>query len=118
MKKLTIILVLIMLMVPLSPSAEWMSYRTITSSGLITEGSGYYHGIRVNTDGTSAATVAVYDNTQASGTQIDPSTVYPTSSMMRMAAIGYEPPLAYRNGLYVSISCAGTASVTVYYQPE
>jgi hypothetical protein len=118
MKKITLILALIMLMVPFSLNAEWMSYKTITASGLITGVSGYYHGIRINTDGSNPATVTVYDSKTASGTAIDPPTVYPTSSLLRMAAISYEPPLAYRNGLYVSISCPGTASVTVYYQPE
>jgi hypothetical protein len=118
MKIITVILALIMLMVPFSLNAEWMSYKTITASGLITEGGGYYHGIRINTDGTNAATVTVYDSTTASGTAIDPPTVYPTSSLLRMAGISYGPPLAYRHGLYVSISCPGTAGVTVYYQPE
>lgn len=97
---------------------EFTAYSTKTSSALITTGAGIYNGIKVNTDGTNAATIIVYDNTAASGTAVDPSTVYVTSSSMRVQASGSYPPRRYYNGLYVSITCAGTVSVTVEYEPD
>jgi hypothetical protein len=93
-------------------------YSTKTSSALVTTGKGLYHGIKVNTDGTNAATIVVYDNTAASGTAIDPSTVYVTSSTMRVQASGSNPPRRYYNGLYISITCSGSVSVTVEFTPE
>jgi|SRR5208337_4390805 len=117
MKKITIILALLFLMIPFSSNADniWMKYLTVTSSGLIATGPGYYCGIKVNTDGTNGATVIVYDNTAASGTIIDPSTIYTTSASQRTASMQFNTPLLFNNGLYVSITCSGTASVTVYY---
>ncbi|MFH1740442.1 MAG: hypothetical protein ABIH23_15645 [bacterium] len=96
----------------------FVNYSTKTASGLVTTGSGMYHGIKVNTDGTNAATIIVYDNTAASGTTIDPSTVYVTSATMRVQASGSNPPRRYYNGLYVSITCAGTVSATVEFTPD
>jgi hypothetical protein len=118
MKKITIILAsLLFLMIPFSGNADniWMKSLTVTSSGLIATGPGYYYGIKVNTDGTNSATVVVYDNTAASGTVIDPSTVYATSASQKTASIQFNTPLLFNNGLYVSITCSGTTSVTIYY---
>ena len=97
---------------------DFVKHSTKTSSALVTSGSGLYHGIKVNTDGTNAATITIYDNTEESGSTVDPQTVYVTSSTIRVQASGSNPPRRYYNGLYVSISCSGTVSVTVEYVPD
>ena len=119
MKKVLLIVFCILLMASTTFAAQdFVQYSTKTSSALVTTGKGMYHGIKVNTDGTNAATVVVYDNTSAAGTAIDPSTVYVMSASMRVQASGSNPPRRYYNGLYVSITCAGTVSVTVEFTPE
>jgi hypothetical protein len=115
MKKMTVIFALLMLMVPFSINAEWMAYTTRTSSGLIINGAGVYHGVKVNTDGTNDATVTVYDSTSASGPVIDPTTAYSGSS--NSGSSSYAPPLQYKSGLYLQLATSGTATVTVYYEP-
>jgi hypothetical protein len=118
MKKVFIVLMVLLFAAAAWGGEQFAQYSTKTSSGLVTTGKGVYHGVKVNTDATNAATVVVYDNTAASGTAIDPSTVYVTSSTMRVQASGSNPPRRYYNGLYVSITCAGTASVTVEFTPD
>lgn len=105
-----------MLMIPFSINAEWMAYTVKTSSGLIINGAGLYHGVKVNTDGTNDATVTVYDSTTASGPVIDASTVYSGSS--NSGSSSYAPPLQYKSGLYLQLATSGTATVTVYYTPS
>lgn len=119
MKK-TLFLLLSFILIPVLALArlDFVEYSTKTASGLVTTGSGMYHGIKVNTDGTNAATIVIYDNTAASGTAIDPSTVYVTSSTIRAQASGSSPPRRYYNGLYISITCSGTVSVTVEYTAD
>lgn len=111
-------ILLVLLLVAQALAGDFAMYKTITSSALIYTGKGYYHGIKVNTDGTNSATVVVYDNTSGTGTVIDPSTVYTTSASSRVMASGFSPPLYFRTGLYIAITCSGTASVTVYYEPR
>jgi hypothetical protein len=116
MRKIAVIVLMLMLMIPYTINAEWMAYTTRTSSGLIINGAGYYHGVKVNTDGTNDATVTVYDNTTASGTVIDAATTYTGSS--QSGSSSYNPPLQYKSGLYLSVATTGTATVTVYYTPS
>ncbi len=119
MKKILLIVFCILFLASIGGADDqpFVNYSTKTSSALVTTGKGLYHGIKVNTDGTNAATVVVYDNTSAAGTAIDPSTVYVTSSSMRVQASGSNPPRPYFNGLYISITCSGTVSVTVEFTP-
>lgn len=116
--KRILIVCLILLFAAASYGASFVTYSSKTASGLVTTGSGYYYGVKVNTDGTNAATVVIYDNTAASGTAIDPSTVYTTSATLRAAASGSNPPRRYYNGLYVALTCSGTATVTVEFMPD
>lgn len=120
MKKILMVVfcILFLASVAWAEKREFVFYSTKTSSALITTGSGYYHGIKVNTDGTNAATIVVYDNTAGSGTAIDPSTVYVTSATMRVQASGSNPPRRYYTGLYLSITCSGTVSVTLEFDPD
>ena len=120
MKKVVLIVFCILFLASVSWAAGpplSVNFTTVTGSQLITTGKGLYHGIKVNTDGTNAQTIVVYDNTSAAGTVIDPSTVYVTSSTMRVQASGSNPPRPYFNGLYISITGSGTVSVTVEFTP-
>ncbi|MFA6358765.1 MAG: hypothetical protein WCY09_08945 [Candidatus Omnitrophota bacterium] len=118
LRAICILAIVLMLAGAVWAAPFFVSYSTKTASGLVTTGSGYYYGMKVNTDGTNSVTTVVYDNTAASGTAIDPSTVFTTSATLRAAASGSNPPRRYYKGLYVAITCAGTAGVTVEYVPD
>lgn len=99
-----------------------MSQKSIgnTSDAKITEGSGWFHGIIVHTDGTNAATVAIYDNTAASGSKLVTSLVIPTSATNRVFALSFntKEECPYKLGIYVDITCSGTCTFDVYYSPD
>jgi hypothetical protein len=90
-----------------------------TASGAVATGNGVFEGIWIGTDGTNAVTVTVYDNaTAASGRQFFPTWVISTSAANRAQAVSFEPGLPYGNGIYVSVTCAGTVHYVVYYDPR
>jgi hypothetical protein len=120
MKKIFAIITGIILLAAVSFAAgpSFVQYSTKTSSALIATGSGFYYGVKVDNDGTNAVGLIVYDNTAASGTAVDPSTVYVASATQRVQMFSSNPPRRYWNGLYAVITSAGTASVTVEYMPD
>ncbi|MFH1738279.1 MAG: hypothetical protein ABIH23_04680 [bacterium] len=117
MKKAFIVLVILLLSATFCVAEPFFTrYSTQTGSALITTGSGYYHGVKVNLDGATEASVVVYDNTTASGTAIDPYTIYISwPSNDRWQQIRFDPPRRYYNGLYITLS---GATVTVEYVPD
>jgi len=87
-----------------------------TADAAIDTGAGYFYGMILATDGTNAVTVDIYDNTSASGTVLVPTFVITTSATDRVRSLSFDPPVAYNNGVYVDITCAGTMSFVGYYR--
>ena len=85
----------------------------LTSSQVIVRRSGMLTSCLVRTDGTNAATVTIYDNTEASGKIL--------GEWMVQGATGYGgrnwPEGAFTpfdNGLYISISGTGAWAIVEY----
>lgn len=88
-----------------------------TADAGITSGSGEFHGLFVVTDGTNACTVAVYDNTAASGTKLQPTVIAPAGASYGMG-YSWNPPIPYGTGIYVDITTSGTCSYAVQFRPR
>jgi len=96
---------------------DWVRQSGIkTSSQTAVSGAGYLYGIMVSTDGTNDVTVVSYDNTAATGTKLHPDWVVTTSASNRAQVLGFDPPVAFNNGVYVSVTTGGTVSYAVYYR--
>jgi len=87
-----------------------------SASASISTTSGYLYGITISTDATNAVAIDIYDNTAASGTKLIQTMTITTSATDRVTSIGFNPPVEYRTGLYVSVTCAGTVGYMVYYR--
>ena len=87
------------------------SYRNITTSTTTTvkSGAGTLHTIVVNTDGTVASSVTVYDNTSASGTKI--ATINSLSSTQT-----YVYDVAFSTGLTLVTTGTAASDITVTYR--
>ena len=82
-----------------------------TSSTSILSGPGAVHTILVTADGTNAATVVVYDNTDASGTilarvVVDAGATFENCHLTT--------PVVANTGIYLSVSGTGAAAVVHY----
>lgn len=85
-----------------------------TADALIKTGQGYLHGICAVPDGTNAITISLYDNTTNSGKLILPTFVVAATPTGGLWCAGISPPVVFSTGLYVDITCAGTANYEVY----
>jgi hypothetical protein len=87
-----------------------------TGSGLITTGQGFFKGLIVNTDGTNAVTITIYDNTAASGNKVVSSFIITTSTtdLIRTLSFG-DRDCPYFTGMYFSISTSGTVTYDVFF---
>ena len=74
-----------------------------------------FSGIIIRTDGVNDITLNVFDNTAASGKRLIPEDVVVEASL-RVASIGYFPPVYAENGIYVEVTCSGTYSYQVMYE--
>jgi len=94
-----------------------MSGTTAISSGLkaadtlIYTGRGTLNGVVVNTDGTNAATLTLYDNTSASGNVLAQMIV---AGADRTNALLFNLAVRCNNGIYADVTGTG-ATYTVYY---
>ena len=98
-----------------------MNGQTIgnTVDAAITAGSGFLKGIIVHTDGTNTVTLDVYDNaTEASGIKLFSTLTIPTSATNRATVISFDYEAKYENGIYVNITCAGSVTYDVYFEPK
>jgi hypothetical protein len=118
MKKLLAIVAIIMLLAaPLFAQDYVRGSGQQTTDALIVTGPGMFHGIIVSTDSANAVTLDIYDGTTATGTRLVPTITVTTSSTDRVQAI--KPPggpALFYTGLYVDITCAGTAKYVVYFK--
>ena len=97
----------------------FMGYSAIkTADALIYTGESWLYGIVVATDATNSVTVEIYDNTSATGTQVHPDWIVPTSASNRMSVLSFDPPLNMDTGIYVDVTTSGTVSYTVYYRTK
>ena len=109
------IIAILALLVFASPA--WANSIGNTADAAVTTGSGYLKKIVVHTDATNACTLAVYDNTAASGRKLLSSWLVTTSVTDRNQSIsfdGHDNP--YATGIYVDITCAGTCTYDVYFE--
>ena len=100
-------------------SAAWANSIGNTSDAAVTTGPGYLKKIIVHTDATNACTLAVYDNTAASGRKLLSSWLVTTSATDRNQSIsfdGHDNP--YATGIYVDITVGGggTCTYDVYFE--
>ena len=91
----------------------------LSDDALITDAPGHLLAILVMTDGTNAATIDVYDNNAAAASDVlIPTWTVTTSATDRAQYISFGKGIVrYRKGLYVDVTCAGTVSYMVYYDP-
>ena len=81
-----------------------------TASAVIKAAEGQLFGLLVQTDGTNAVTITVYDNpAAAAGKQLIPTLVIPTSATDRQRLIILPVPILAKLGIYVSGSVAAGA---------
>lgn len=85
-----------------------------TADALIETGQGTLHGLCVVPDGTNAITVSIYDNTAGSGKLLVPTFIVAATPTGGLWCMGISPPAIFNSGLYVDITCAGTANYEVY----
>jgi hypothetical protein len=88
-----------------------------TASAVIKAAEGQLFGLIVQTDGTNAVTITAYDNpAAASGKQLIPTLVIPTSSIDRQRLIILPVPILARSGIYVSAATAGAVSYVALFK--
>lgn len=121
MKRIIGLVLCFVLIMAVSASAQVASSKASavkTATALIYTGETLFTGILIATDGTNAVTLDVYDGTSASGTKIIPQQVIPSSAVNRSWALGIDPGVLVRTGIYVVVSVAGggSCSYTVYYK--
>ena len=93
--------------------------RHISASGAIYTGKCIYYGFRAGLDATNDATITIYDNTAASGTEICPTNTYDASALgLNGEVLGDAAAIECDYGIYVDITCSGTCEVVVVYQPN
>ncbi len=121
-KKLIIILLALLFVVPAAYSAEPWSTPSAeeTTDAAITAGTGLFHGIIVATDGSNACTVSIYDHASAaSGTELIPTTVITSTATDRVQAISISPAVRYHKGIYVDITLgSGAVGYMVYFKSD
>lgn len=100
----------------------WDTYRmsvkptTKTASGVVYAYPCIFHGFLIGTDGVNDPTITFYDHASAaSGQEIVPTATYDASALGLNGVTGMYQ--YYANGIYLSITCAGTVEVTPQYAP-
>lgn len=83
----------------------------LIASTLVVSGRQMFRGVSINTDGTNAAIVTIYDNTIAAGKII--GTFACVGASLNRDVIFNEPVRVY-NGIYAAIAGTG-ASCNVYF---
>jgi len=117
-RKLIPIIFLIFLFVPsLAFSAgETLVTDVETASAIAFNGSCWFNGIAVRTDGTNAVTLNIYDGIAASAIRLIPTNMAIDGDANYF---GYKPPfpIRCRTGIYVAVAIAGggTCAYQVFY---
>jgi hypothetical protein len=83
----------------------------LTSSALVYTGSCVLWRVQAITDGTNAATVIIYDNTEASGNKLAEFTVAGAS---HYGGGSWTRPVGAKIGLYAAISGTGASCIVEY----
>ncbi len=100
----------------------WNGQRTgqlttsATTSGVAVTGPGILHGLFLITDGTNKVFVNIYDSATAStaGTKLVPADLAILGAA-RSFALSYSPPVYFANGLFITVSSAGTLAFQIEY---
>jgi len=87
----------------------------LTADALVSAGQGNFNGIVAVTDGTNAITFSVYDNTAASGKKLVSTFIFQATTAGTPQSIGFTPSIRFSNGIYIDITCSGTAHYTAYW---
>lgn len=84
----------------------------LLASAPVVAGRQMFRGVSINTDGTNAATVVIYDNATAASGKIIGTFACPGATLNR--DVIFNEPVRVYNGIYASISGTG-ASCNVYF---
>ena len=85
-------------------------------TGLICTGPGVFGGFLLGMDGANDPTITIYDNTEASGEEMVPTSTYDASTLgLNGALIGKHLP-GFKNGLYVEVTITGAKEIVVFYK--
>lgn len=87
----------------------------ITASALVLTGAGLFRGILIGTDGVNDPVVTVFDNIEASGEEIIPTTTFDASALGLNGVTGLNRYV--QNGIYILIACVGAVEVVPEYVP-
>jgi hypothetical protein len=90
------------------------SGQFLNQSSVAITGPGIFYGVTITTDGSNNCTVSIYDNTAGSGNTLMPAGTV-VSGSARTWPYGLNPGVLFNNGLYGTISTAGTCSMMVNY---
>ena len=129
MKKLLIALAMIAL-IPFTSFAfdpDYMDLATIVTSATgdkqaytpTSAAGGYFFGYDIDTDGTNNVTaIVIYDNTTATAPIIVRDYAITTSATSRKVSRGFDPPLAFNTGVYITATCSGAYTITAYVRSK
>ncbi len=111
------IIAILALLVFASPA--WANSIGNTADAAVTTGTGYLKKIIVHTAGTNACTLAVYDNTAASGRKLISDIIVTTSATDRVQTFPFDAQdVPYVNGIYIDITVGdgGTCTFDVIFK--
>ena len=94
-----------------------MRVATVAVTGQVVSGYSRCWGYLVGTDDTNDVTVAIESGVAATKTAITPTDTVDASALGSNGVM-FNKPIPCENGIYATITCAGTAEVYVYYDTE
>lgn len=92
-----------------TPAGNSVSNITTSTTTVVKSGAGVLHGININTKGTVASTVTVYDNTAGSGTKLA------TLDSLNLAGWN-QYDVAFATGLTIVTTGTSAPDITVSYR--
>lgn len=100
-------------------AADFIRPPTIyTSSGVVSASPCLFYGFLLGMDGTNDPEIAIYDNaTTNSGQELIPSNTY-DAGLLGLNGVTISKPILAQNGVYVEITCGGTAEVIPLISPS
>lgn len=87
-----------------------------TASAASVSGAASFMGLMIMTNGTSDLTIDVYDNDEASGTRVLPTSTFIPGSPKRLVTISIDPGIRCTTGIYVNVSGTPGAYQVLYDQ--
>ena len=116
MKRLFLVITIIFIAATMVSAGDITPSADKTASAVVDADNGAFNGILVVTDGTNAVTLDIYDTNVAvaSGRKLVPQITIPTGASNRLFVLSFDPPLPYKIGCYVVVTCVGTVTYKTY----